>query len=222
MKAVVCKELGMADKLSLETNWPEPELGEQDVLINVKAAGLNFPDVSLVGIVLADTGLNLPDFRASERTFSLITQVAGRAGRFSDDGKVFIQTFKPNTDAVRLAAEGDIEEFYRRELELRNMLDFPPFNRLFRVVFRGKRLSAVKEAAFSFSRELMKVNGDSFELLGPSECPLSIISGNHRFQILLRSSDFSGTHGRLERVYRNSRFPSHIYCEIDIDPLSLL
>jgi len=198
--------------------------GESHILLGTQmvAKGLNFPDVSLVGIVLADTGLNLPDFRASERTFSLITQVAGRAGRFSDDGRVFIQTFKPNTDAVRLAAEGDIDEFYRRELELRNMLDFPPFNRLFRIVFRGKRLSAVKEAAFSFSRELMKVNGNTFELLGPSECPLSVISGNHRFQILLRSSDFSGTHARLERVYRNGRFPSHIYCEIDIDPLSLL
>ncbi|MBB6480801.1 replication restart helicase PriA [Spirochaeta isovalerica] len=198
--------------------------GESHILLGTQmvAKGLNFPDVSLVGIVLADTGLNLPDFRASERTFSLITQVAGRAGRFSDDGKVYIQTFKPGTDAVRNAAEGNIDEFYSRELELRHMLDFPPFCRLFRIVFRGKNPGEVKEAAFSFSRELMKVNSGTFELLGPSECPLSIISGNHRFQILLRSGDFSGTHARLEKVYRNSRFPSRIYCEIDIDPLSLL
>ncbi|MBN2659513.1 MAG: primosomal protein N' [Spirochaetales bacterium] len=198
--------------------------GESHILLGTQmvAKGLNFPDVSLVGIVLADTGLNLPDFRASERTFSLITQVAGRAGRFSDDGKVFIQTFKPGTDAVRLAAEGNIDEFYEKELTLRRMLDFPPFCRLFRIVFRGKKIGSVKEAAFSFSRELAKVNNRTFELLGPSECPLSVISGNHRFQILLRSSDFTGTHARLESVFRSSRFSSGIYCEIDVDPLSLL
>lgn len=198
--------------------------GEADILLGTQmvAKGLNFPDVSLVGIVLADTGLNLPDFRASERTFSLITQVAGRAGRFTDDGRVVIQTFKPGTDAVRLAAEGKLKDFYSKELEMREMLEFPPFCRFFRIVFRGKRLPAVKETAFRFSQELLKIRDNSFELLGPSECPLSVISGNHRYQILLRSSDFSGTHARLERVYRGSRFSGNVYCEIDVDPLSLL
>lgn len=198
--------------------------GESHILLGTQmvAKGLNFPNVSLVGIVLADTGLNLPDFRASERTFSLITQVSGRAGRFSDDGKVYIQTFKPGADAIRIAAEGNIEEFYEKELEMREILEFPPFCRMFRIVFRGKKLPVVKETAHNFSRELLKVRENLFEMLGPSECPLSVISGNHRYQIILRSSDFSGTHARLERVYRNSRFPSNLYCEIDIDPLSLL
>ena len=198
--------------------------GETDILLGTQmvAKGLNFPKVSLVGIVLADTGLNLPDFRASERTFSLITQVAGRAGRFSDDGKVFIQTFKPGTDAVRLAAEGKIDEFYEKELALREMLDFPPYCRIFRIVFRGKKISTVKETAFFFSKEILKIKDHDFELLGPSECPLGIISGNHRFQILLRSTVFSRTHNLLNHIYRNSKFPSSIYCEIDIDPVSLL
>ena len=198
--------------------------GESDILLGTQmvAKGLNFPGVSLVGIVLADTGLNLPDFRASERTFSLIVQVAGRAGRFSDDGKVLIQTFKPGTDAVRLAALGQVEEFYEKELALRDMLDFPPFCRLFRVVFRGKKISSVKETAFVFSREIMKNKNHDFELLGPSECPLGVISGNHRYQILLRSTSFSKTHALLNHVYRNNKFPSSVYCEIDIDPVSLL
>ena len=198
--------------------------GETDILLGTQmvAKGLNFPGVSLVGIVLADTGLNLPDFRASERTFSLIVQVAGRAGRYSDDGKVIIQTFKPGTDAVRLAAEGKIEEFYSKELQLRDILDFPPFCRLFRIVFRGKKIPIVKEQAFLFSKEILKHKDHDFELLGPSECPLSIISGNHRFQLLLRSKSFSITHNLLKYVYENSKFPSSIYCEIDIDPVSLL
>lgn len=198
--------------------------GETDILLGTQmvAKGLNFPGVSLVGIVLADTGLNLPDFRASERTFSLIVQVAGRAGRYSDDGKVIIQTFKPGTDAVRLAAEGKIDEFYEKELVIRDMLDFPPFCRIFRIVFRGKKLPIVKENAFLFSRELIKNKDHDFELLGPSECPLSIISGNHRHQILLRSKSFSKTHALLNHIYRNSKFPSSVYCEIDIDPASLL
>ncbi|MBI9098493.1 MAG: primosomal protein N' [Spirochaetaceae bacterium] len=198
--------------------------GEIDILLGTQmvAKGLNFPGVSLVGIVLADTGLNLPDFRASERTFSLIVQVAGRAGRYSDDGRVFIQTFKPGTDAVRLAAEGKIEEFYEKELGLRDILEFPPFCRLFRIVFRGKRISTVKETAFYFSKEIIKNKNHEFELLGPSECPLSVISGNHRYQILLRTKEFSKTHSLLNYIYRNSKTPSSIYCEIDIDPVSLL
>lgn len=198
--------------------------GESHILLGTQmvAKGLNFPKVSLVGIVLADTGLNLPDFRASERTFSLITQVAGRAGRYTDDGKVIIQTFKPGTDAVSLSAAGQINDFYEKELQLRDMLEFPPFCRFFRIVIRGKKLHAVKESAFLFSRELQKVSNGVFEMLGPSECPLAIISGNHRYQILLRSSDFSGTHKKLEQLYRSFRFPSSLYCEIDIDPLSLL
>jgi primosomal protein N' (replication factor Y) len=198
--------------------------GESDILLGTQmvAKGLNFPGVSLVGIVLADTGLNLPDFRASERTFSLIVQVSGRAGRYSDDGKVYIQTFKPGTDAVRLAAEGKIDEFYEKELQLRDMLDFPPFCRLFRIVFRGKKISAVKETAFLFSRAILKKKNHDFELLGPSECPLSIISGNHRYQILLRSKSFSRTHELLHHVYLDSKFPSSVYCEVDIDPVSLL
>lgn len=198
--------------------------GETDILLGTQmvAKGLNFPGVSLVGIVLADTGLNLPDFRASERTFSLIVQVAGRAGRYSDDGRVFIQTFKPGTDAVRLAAEGRIDEFYNKELQIRDMLDFPPFSRIFRIVFRGKKISTVKETAFFFSKEIMKNKNHDFELLGPSECPLSVISGNHRYQILLRSTEFSKTHALLNHIYRSSKFASSIYCEIDIDPVSLL
>ena len=110
-----------------------------DILLGTQmvAKGLNFPGVRLVGIIMADTTLMLPDFRSAERTFSLLTQVAGRAGRFHPDGEVLIQTFHGNAPAVRLAALNDPGTFYKQELEIRRMLKFPPSSRLIRILFRG-------------------------------------------------------------------------------------
>ena len=91
------------------------------------AKGLNFPNLELVGIILADAGLHMPDFRAAERTFSLITQVSGRAGRYFPDGKVIVQTYNPRKEPVLFACKNNIEDFYNTELEERKLLDFPPF-----------------------------------------------------------------------------------------------
>ena len=198
--------------------------GEIDVLLGTQmvAKGLNFPGVKLVGIVLADTGLHLPDFRSQERTFALIVQVSGRAGRFVPDGRVLIQTYKPENEAIRLAATDDIETFYTNELEARKQLMFPPFTRIIRLVFRGKNPSKVATAASSAAKALHKDLPASTEVLGPAECPLSVIAGNTRHQLLVRTAEFSAAHSIVGAFLRTTNRVAGIYIEVDIDPVSLL
>jgi primosomal protein N' (replication factor Y) len=198
--------------------------GELDILLGTQmvAKGLNFPRVDLVGIILADTGLSLPDFRAAERTFQLITQVSGRAGRFDSGGKVIIQTFRPQNPAILRSKKGDTEGFIKNEIENRQMLGFPPFSRLFRFVFRGKK----KEKVFEFSQKaasaLSRYGPSDDEILGPAECPLSVISGNHRFQLILKTLSFGSAHRKVGRVMGELNPPAGVYIELDVDPVSLL
>ena len=146
--------------------------GKIQILLGTQmvAKGLNFPGVKLVGIILADSTLHVPDFRAGERTFSLITQVSGRAGRYTKDGKVIIQTYDPENPAIKYAVEGRQEDFYREELEMRKLLKFPPFVRLFRLVFRGKKKDDVERLAERAALTLRSAEVEETEYLGPSEC----------------------------------------------------
>ena len=198
--------------------------GEIDILLGTQmvAKGLNFPGVKLVGIVLADTGLHLPDFRSVERTFALIVQVSGRAGRYIPDGEVIIQTYHPDNDAIRLASEGDIETFYDRELKIRKQQQFPPYSRIIRLVFRGKNGKRVGETADAVGRRLSQIVADSGEVLGPAECPISIISGNTRYQLVLRTTKFGKCHAVLREFRRTYKPSSGVYMEIDVDPVSML
>ncbi len=201
--------------------------GEIDILLGTQmvAKGLNFPGVKLVGIVLADTGLNLPDFRAHERTFNLIVQVAGRAGRYFPDGRVLIQTYRPDNEAIMMASSGTIDDFYNRELEIRRMLGFPPFGRLFRIVFRGKNAERTAAASDEFASkfDLSSLSeSSSDEVFGPAECPLAMISGNYRFQIIIRTNNFKGIHSLLNGALKQFSLPSGVYLEADVDPVSLL
>ncbi len=197
--------------------------GEIDLLLGTQmvAKGLNFPGLRLVGIIHADVGLTLPDFRAAERTFALITQVSGRTGRYSPDGEVIIQTYRPTTAAVKLAAEFDIEGFYAGELAQREALAFPPFTRLIRLVFRGRKVEDVEAAAQDFAR-LAERRLEAAAILGPAECPLGVISGNHRHHVILRSYAFGATHASLRRMLGRYHAPQRVYVEIDVDPVSLL
>ena len=201
--------------------------GKIDILLGTQmvAKGLNFPGVKLVGIVLADTGLHLPDFRAYERTFNLIVQVSGRAGRFIPDGRVMIQTYKPENEAVSMAAQGMISEFYSRELEIRRALGYPPFGRLFRIVFRGKDMEKTESAASDFASRFdissLPEEGGT-EVLGPAECPVSMISGNFRCHLIIRTGDFRNVHSLLKGALAQYRLPSGVYLEADVDPVSLL
>ncbi|MDA3955746.1 primosomal protein N' [Oceanispirochaeta sp.] len=197
--------------------------GGIDILLGTQmvAKGLNFPGVKLVGIVLADTGLSLPDFRAAERSFSLIVQVAGRAGRYRNDGEVLVQTMRPDNPAIVYGCEGRIEEFYQFELNQRKEMNFPPFSRLIRIVYRGKQGKKVLDALEDLS-DLFRKAGLP-DVMGPAECPLGIIAGNYRYHTLIRcEEDFSGIHKITASCLSRTDVPRGMYREIDIDPVQLL
>ncbi|MFW5688082.1 MAG: replication restart helicase PriA [Spirochaetota bacterium] len=198
--------------------------GEIDVLLGTQmvAKGLNFPGVKLVGIILADTGLHMPDFRASERTFGLVVQVAGRAGRFHPDGNVIVQSYAPENPAIRRAVEHDLAGFYAEELAVRSDLAFPPFARLIRLVVRARRPELARTSAGELAAACRRSVPSADEILGPSECPLSIISGNARHHIIVRTSRFGATHRELARVVASVAIPNGAHLEIDVDPVSLL
>jgi primosomal protein N' (replication factor Y) len=211
---------------SLRAVLEEFRSGKIDILLGTQmvAKGLNFPGVKLVGIVSADTGLRLPDFRAAERTFDLIVQVSGRAGRFHPDGTVIVQTYLPRNETIRLAAKGDLEEFFRRELEVRRELGFPPFTRLIRLVFRSRSAAKSLAAAKQFARRVpaQEPGPGAVEALGPAECPLAVMSGNTRTQVLLRSADFRRLHAAARAALEGLDVPGGVYVEVDVDPVSLL
>ena len=198
--------------------------GEFDIMLGTQmvAKGLNFPNLKTVGIILADTALHLPDFRATERTFSLITQVAGRAGRFFPDGKVFVQTYNPENQAISFACNANTEGFYDFEINQRKLLSFPPFSRLIRLVFRSSnQIKAQKTSEDAASLiENLKIPG--VEILGPSECPLSKISQNYRFQLILRGEKIVPLQNAVRKLLFDYRHPQEVYIECDVDPVSLL
>ncbi len=211
-------------KGSLESMIADFRQGRIDILLGTQmvAKGLNFPGVRLVGIINADMGLHLPDFRAAERTFSLITQVAGRAGRYSQNGLVLVQTFKPEALPILLAASGQIDRFYEWELEQRRQQKFPPFSRLIRLVFRSPQADKASRAATEFMLAHGKALMSSAEVLGPAECALSRVNNSSRYQILLVAHHFPALHDGLETILTQWRSPAKVYLEIDTDPVSLL
>lgn len=214
--------------------------GEWDIMLGTQmvAKGLNFPNLKLVGVVQADTGLHMPDFRAAERTFALITQVAGRAGRFFPDGKVLVQTYNPTALPIACATRGMTEQFYEEEIETREMTGFPPFSRMAQLVFRSKseetsaRMadeggSLLGEILDSMRRaegipEEAKKAMEMTEILGPSECPLAKISENYRNQIILRGPSIAVIREMARRLLLGYRIPGNAYIECDIDPASVL
>ncbi|WP_191013692.1 replication restart helicase PriA [Treponema zioleckii] len=210
--------------------------GEYDIMLGTQmvAKGLNFPNLKLVGVVLADTSLYMPDFRASERTFSLITQVAGRAGRFFPDGKVLVQTYAPDREPIAYAVYGKTDSFYESELAAREMLNFPPFSRLVRLVFRSPSEKSAMNASYETCDIIKKMLSamatneknrelcEKTEILGPSECPIAKISMNFRYQILLRSPQISILQYLAGKLIFDFRPPSDVYIECDVDPVSLL
>ena len=198
--------------------------GRVNVLVGTQmvAKGLNFPGVKLVGIVNADTGFQLPDFRAAERTFSLLVQVSGRAGRSIPDGRVLIQTFRPGAAAIVMAREGRLDEFYTAELEVRRQLGFPPFSRLVRLVVRAKNRQKALGACAALTRAVEARLAGAGEVLGPAEAPLARISGNYRYHCIVRTTRFSEAHARVSAALEEYRAPSGVYVEVDVDPQALL
>jgi primosomal protein N' (replication factor Y) len=168
--------------------------GRADILVGTQmlAKGLDLPLVTLVGVVLADVGLSLGDYRAGERTFQLLTQVAGRAGRSPLGGKVILQTFQPEHYAIQAAARHDYDGFYRQELEQRRGIGYPPFSRLIRLEIRKARAGDAEETAVRMAGRLeswISESGMKVEIIGPAPCFFPRINNQYRWQIILRGSD---------------------------------
>ena len=211
-----------------------------DILIGTQmvSKGLDFPNVTLVGVIAADTALNLPDFRASEQTFSLLTQVAGRSGRAELEGKVVIQTYMPEHYCIEAAQKHDYLDFYAQEVAARDELQYPPFAHVATLLLRGKDEQAVSDAAHAARDQLeiwqtdgadasqvTNVEETSVEILGPAPAPLSKIEGKFRWHLLLRSTDAKKI-GQLCKRFTDKP-PAVINSKaiefmIDIDPTNTL
>ncbi len=198
--------------------------GKYDILLGTQmvAKGLNFPKLQLVGVIMADAGLHMPDFRAAERTFSLITQVAGRAGRYFPDGKVLVQTYDPNREPVLYACSGKIIDFYEKELENRRLLDFPPFSRLVRIVFRSFNKALARQTAADAAKIIRENTPREAEIIGPAECPIEKISQNYRYQILLKGKSVIPLQAAARKLAFEYTHNQNVYIEYDVDPVSLL
>lgn len=200
---------------------------ESDILIGTQmvAKGLDFANVTLVGVVMADSGLNLPDFRASERTFQLLTQVAGRAGRAQRAGMVFVQSFNPEHEAVVCASQHDYIGFYQHEVPLRRQLGYPPFSRLANLVINSEVEEQAKAGAAELVTrlaEMVQFRGTKALLMGPAAAPLSRVRGIYRYHCLVKVQQPSELPALLDAALPRVNLPEGCQLQIDIDPSSTL
>ena len=200
------------------------ESGALDVLVGTQmiAKGHDFPRVTLVGVIDADVGLGLPDFRSAERTFQLLTQVAGRAGRAELAGEVILQTHLPDHYAVELACAQDYADFYAREIEFRRSMGYPPTASLLNLVLRSRDAAQAAESADALGRRLRESGNGRYRVLGPARAPLARLKQEHRFQILLkgqRRAMREAVRAALVERYGEVRWPGVI---VDVDPLSVM
>ena len=198
--------------------------GKIDILVGTQmiAKGLHFPNVTLVGIINADLALHLPDFRAGERTFQLLTQVAGRAGRGETPGEVFVQTYTPFSPSIQFARHHDFPGYFQQELEFRERCDFPPFKHAILITVRSAHEARAKFSAETLARRLREALGPEFILGDAAPAPLEKLQGQFRFHILMRGAAIV----RLSRLVRETLdklpFPEDVAVVVDVDPYQLL
>jgi len=193
-----------------------------DIIVGTQmiAKGLDFPKVTLVGVISADSNLNLPDFRAGERTFNLITQVAGRAGRGDLGGEVIVQTYTPEHYAIQLAAKHDYKNFYLREIDARRALFFPPFTNLVKITLRSR----IEEKVIKIAEKLAKLLREEIsekDMLGPAPSPMVKLRGYYRWNILIKSNSREAIVKKLKTILKGFRKGSDVFMAVDIDPMSL-
>ncbi len=210
-------------------NLSEFAKGNADILLGTQmvAKGHDFPRVALVGVINADIGLNLPDFRAAERTFSLLAQAAGRAGRGDVPSKVIIQTYNPEHYAVISASSHDYDSFLKIEMESRQELKYPPFSRLVLLNFKGQSKGSVEGAAelVRDRLELISRRGNyPFSILGPVVSPIPKIKGEHRFQIIMKGEMRGPLASAIDALLKDEgkTIPGGVKLSVDVDPLDML
>ena len=198
--------------------------GDLDILIGTQmiAKGLHFPNVTLVGVLMADLGLSSPDFRASERTFQLITQVAGRAGRGELRGEVYLQTRKPENETLMHAMNLDFAAFSTYDLEFRELFRYPPFTRLIAVWFKGSNEEEVAACAADFTEQLRPYAHEKIRLAGPGAAPIARIKGKFRYLLTIRGEGLKVIRQALKVLAFHRKYPGDIEISIDVDPQSLM
>jgi primosomal protein N' (replication factor Y) len=224
----------IAKKNSLQQILKQFRKGETELLVGTQivAKGHDIPGVTLVGVIAADHSLNFPDFRAGERTFQLLTQVAGRCGRGQRPGVVIIQTYNPEHPSIRLAMSQNFFPFYEQEVSQRDELQYPPFHRMINLRIKGNNLSRTLEGATrlgKLSQELKKkekIFKDAvIDILGPVEAPREKLKGKYRFQMLIKGPDYRILHAFTERIITriipNLKIPG-VKITVDVDPIDLL
>lgn len=198
--------------------------GEIRILFGTQmiAKGLDVPTVTLVGVIYADQALHLPDFRASERTFQLLAQVAGRAGRGDHGGKVLVQTFHPDHPCIRLATKHDYRTFAQAELAARAMHQFPPSARLARIILRSRDALQVEREATRWGQMLHPLQPQGLKVLGPAEAPLKKLEGWYRYHVLVLSGSVKILHGALKAVQAAYQPVDGVEVTIDVDPMGMM
>ena len=202
--------------------------GEIDILVGTQmiTKGHDFPDVTLVGVVSADTTLNMPDFRAAERTFQLLTQVSGRGGRGDSPGTVVIQTLNPGHYAIQRTRTHDFTGFYEDEIALRKDLAYPPFSRMINLLVSGTGKELVEKGAALLGQRAARIaSGIDFKgrlsVIGPMEAPLAKVRGRYRWQLLVRGKQVRALHAYVRQLVEGADIPG---CEIrvDVDPMNFM
>jgi primosomal protein N' (replication factor Y) len=202
--------------------------GKIDLLVGTQliAKGHDFPGVTLVGVVSADIGLGLPDFRSAERTFQLLTQAAGRAGRGESPGRVLVQTFYPDHYAIRLAAEQDYEAFFQKEMRFRRMMHYPPVTALANVIAQGAKLEQAAQVAKHVGNFLIPLeqNTEGLKILGPTPAPLAKLEGRFRIQFLIKCASRARLSTILRRLadYTDQQGIPQRSLMIDMDPMNIM
>jgi primosomal protein N' (replication factor Y) (superfamily II helicase) len=213
---------------SYKTMYRRMKDREVDILLGTQmiSKGLDFPNVTLVGIVNADISLNVPDFRAAERTFQLCTQVAGRSGRADKKGEVIIQTFNPQHYSIVHAGNQDFPAFAEEELSQRIKLHYPPYYRLARILYQCADISLLQQE-MQFISEMMRSYSDQFKpeevfFLGPAPAPVSRVSNLHRHHIIIKGKTPAIIKRAITLITEGYTPPKSIYATIDVDPTSLM
>ena len=203
--------------------------GEIDILVGTQmiAKGLDNPNVTLVGVISADTGFSVPDFRASERGFQLLTQVAGRAGRGEFKGKVLFQTYNPDYYAFQTAKSQNYEKFFDTEIKARQEFDYPPFSQIIRLILSSQNNFRAEKSAMEIALRLNTMTekfgfSEYLETLGPTPCIISKINGYYRYQILIKNKLSQKGHDFISKFIDKITMPKDIKLAIDVDPLDIL